>query len=252
MSPQIPTQNPLIQFVDVHKSFEENKVLRGVDLKIYEGEITVIIGKSGCGKSVLLKHIIGLMEQDSGQILFQGKDIATLSSNEKKAFRRNFSYMFQDNALFDSLTIAENIALPLTEKGLFSKKEREHRVTEMMVKLELDQTAELFPAELSGGMKKRVALARALITEPDIILFDEPTTGLDPIRKNKVHQMIDNYRKIFGFTGIIVSHEIPDVFEIAQKVIMLDLGKVHFEGKVADIIESKNDIVRAFLQGHTK
>lgn len=252
MSPQIPTQNPLIQFVDVHKSFEENKVLRGVDLKIYEGEITTIIGKSGCGKSVLLKHIIGLMEQDSGKILFQGKDIATLSSNEKKAFRRNFSYMFQDNALFDSLTIAENIALPLTEKGLFSKKEREHRVTEMMVKLELDQTAELFPAELSGGMKKRVALARALITEPDIILFDEPTTGLDPIRKNKVHQMIDNYRKIFGFTGIIVSHEIPDVFEIAQKVIMLDLGKVHFEGKVADIIESKNDIVRAFLQGHTK
>lgn len=246
------TPKPLIQFAGVHKSFEDNKVLRGVDLHIYEGEVTAIIGKSGCGKSVLLKHIIGLMNQDSGQIFFQGKDTASLSRSEKNRFRRNFSYMFQDNALFDSLTIVDNIALPLTEKGLFSKKERERRVAEMMEKLELGETAELFPAELSGGMRKRVALARALITEPQIILFDEPTTGLDPIRKNTVHQMIDDYRKMFGFTGIIVSHEIPDVFDIAQKIIMLDLGKVHFEGTVDDIFASENDTVRAFLQGHTK
>lgn len=252
MSQHMSKHQPLIQFVDVHKSFDENRVLSGVNLKIYEGEVTAIIGKSGCGKSVLLKHIIGLMAQDNGQIFFQGKDIARLSHSDQKAFRRNFSYMFQDNALFDSLTIAENIALPLTEKGLFSKKERELRVNVMMLKLELEETANLFPAELSGGMRKRVALARALITEPEIILFDEPTTGLDPIRKNTVHKMIDNYREMFGFTGIIVSHEIPDIFDIAQKVIMLDLGKVHFEGTVADIRDSKSNVVRAFLQGHTQ
>lgn len=252
MSQQTKSQQPLIQFVDVQKSFEDNHVLSGVNFKIYEGEVTAIIGKSGCGKSVLLKHIIGLMEQDHGHIFFQGRDTAHLSREEKKEFRRNFSYMFQDNALFDSLTIAENIALPLTEKGLFSDKERTLRVKEMMTKLELEKTAELFPAELSGGMRKRVALARALITEPEIILFDEPTTGLDPIRKNKVHEMIDNYRKMFGFTGIIVSHEIPDIFDIAQKVIMLNLGKVHFEGEVDDILDSENSVVCSFLQGHTK
>lgn len=252
MSQQTAIQQPFIQFVDVHKAFEENQVLRGVDLQIFKGEVTAIIGKSGCGKSVLLKHIIGLIEQDKGQIFFQGQDIASLSTADKKLFRSKFSYMFQDNALFDSLTIAENIALPLTDKGLFSKNERELRVKTMMAKLEIDNTATLFPAELSGGMRKRVALARALITEPEIILFDEPTTGLDPIRKNQVHEMIDNYRKMFGFTGIIVSHEIPDIFDIAQKVIMLDLGKVHFQGEVDDIQNSDSNVVHAFLQGHTK
>ena len=137
MSPHTLTQTPLIQFEGIHKSFEDNHVLFGLDLSIYQGEVISIIGKSGCGKSVLLKHIIGLMEQDQGKIFFEGEDIAKLSSGEKKAFRRNFSYMFQDNALFDSLTIAENIALPLTEKGLFSKVERKKRIQEISLHVNL-------------------------------------------------------------------------------------------------------------------
>ncbi|CAG37016.1 ABC transporter ATP-binding protein [Desulfotalea psychrophila] len=241
---------PLIEFIDVEKSFGDNHVLRGVSLSIYRGEITVIIGKSGCGKSVLLKHIIGLMQQDSGLIKFEGKCTDDMTRSEQRTFRKKFSYMFQDNALFDSLTIFQNIALPLSEKGLFSKESIAGKVNEIMTTLEIEQTASSYPAELSGGMKKRVALARALITKPEIILFDEPTTGLDPVRKNKVHQMIRDYKDVFGFTGVVVSHEIPDIFEISQRIVMIDQGKTVIEGTLDELVQFDSDLVKSFIQGH--
>ncbi len=239
--------DPFIQFKNVKKSFGENHVMQGVDLSIYKGEITLVIGKSGCGKSVLLKHIIGLMDQDSGEILISGKALSKLTKKEKKAFKNKLSYMFQSNALFDSLNIFDNIALPLVEKSSFSKPVIKEKVTLRMSQLEIDGTEEKFPSELSGGMQKRVALARALVVDPDIVLFDEPTTGLDPVRKNNVHSMIKEYQKKFGFTAVVVSHEIPEIFDIAQRIAMLENGKIVFEGNKDMLMNSDNEAVKSFI-----
>ncbi|MFP4307536.1 MAG: ATP-binding cassette domain-containing protein [Desulfococcaceae bacterium] len=240
---------PLIEFQDVYKSFGENPVLQGVDLRIYAGEITAIIGKSGEGKSVLLKHVIGLMEQDSGTILFQGKSISAMKKAERRQLKRKFSYMFQETALFDSMTVFENIALPLKEKTDLSKEAIRERVRDKMDQLDLEDIDHVYPSQLSGGMKKRVALARALVTDPEIILFDEPTTGLDPIRKNAVHSMIADYQRRFGFTGVVVSHEIPDIFYISQRVAMLDEGRIVFEGGPMEMAGAENPIVAQFIEG---
>ncbi len=240
---------PFIQFKNVKKSFDDNYVMQGVDLSIYKGEITAIIGKSGCGKSVLLKHIIGLMTQDSGEILISGKNFAALNKKEKKRFKKKLSYMFQSNALFDSMNIFDNIALPLVENSSFSRTKIREKVMERMNQLEIKGIEKQFPSEVSGGMQKRVALARALVIDPDIVLFDEPTTGLDPVRKNNVHLMIKEYQEKFGFTAIVVSHEIPEVFDIAQKIAMLDKGKIIFEGDKNMIMNSDNESVKAFITG---
>ncbi|MBF0572257.1 MAG: ATP-binding cassette domain-containing protein, partial [Desulfamplus sp.] len=164
-------------------------------------------------------------------------------------FKRNFSYMFQENALFDSMNIYENIALPLTETSRLSKQEIKNKVEMRMEQLEIQGTSNKYPAQLSGGMKKRVALARALITEPSIVLFDEPTTGLDPVRKNGVHAMIKSYQQMFGFTAVIVSHEIPDIFQIAQRVAMLEKGKIIFQGSAEEIMKSDLSEVSTFING---
>lgn len=242
-------KQPLIQFQDVFKAFGENTVLKGVSFSIFKGEITSIIGKSGEGKSVLLKHIIGLIEQDSGTILFDGVPVSRMKKAERSALKKKFSYMFQETALFDSMTVFENIALPLKENTRMPKREIRERVREKMVQLDLDDIDGVYPAQLSGGMKKRVALARALVTEPEIILFDEPTTGLDPVRKNAVHSMISDYQRQFGFTGVIVSHEIPDIFYISQRIAMLDEGKIIFEGSADEIQLSDAPTIRQFITG---
>jgi phospholipid/cholesterol/gamma-HCH transport system ATP-binding protein len=223
-------EHPLIQLRNVSKRLGAFQVLDGADLSIYKGEITTIIGKSGVGKSVLLKHIIGLMKPDSGDILFQGRRFTELKKNEKKAFKQRVSYMFQRTALFDSMSVFENIALPLKEKTVMPIVEIEKRVRNRMEQLDIQQIDDKYPSQLSGGMKKRVALARALVTDPEIVLFDEPTTGLDPIRKSAVHHLISDFQKKFGFTGIVVSHEIPDVFFISQRIAMLNDGRIHFQG----------------------
>ncbi|MCK5312686.1 MAG: ATP-binding cassette domain-containing protein [Desulfobacteraceae bacterium] len=241
---------PFIQFVDVKKSFDEKQVLKGVNLSIYKGEIIAIIGKSGCGKSVLLKHIIGLMSQDSGKILISGKDLSQLNKKEKKIFKNKLSYMFQGNALFDSLNIFDNIALPLVENFSFSKDKIKEKVKLRMSQLEIEGTEEEFPSRVSGGMQKRVALARALVIDPDIVLFDEPTTGLDPVRKTNVHIMIKEYQAKFGFTAIIVSHEIPEIFFIAQRIAMLDSGRILFEGSQEMLLESDDVTVKSFIAGN--
>jgi len=239
----------LIEFKDVSKKLGNMMVLDHVDLYINKGEIFTLIGKSGVGKSVLLKHIIGLMEPDSGQILYNGRPLSKMTREEKKALKQNFSYMFQSTALFDSMTIFENIALPLKEKNRFSEEEVNRRVLDKMRQLELDGIDQKYPSQLSGGMKKRVALARALITDPEIVIFDEPTTGLDPIRKNAVHSMISDYQQRFGFTAILVSHEIPDIFYISQRIAMINEGKIIFEGSPDEIQQTEDTIIRQFVQG---
>lgn len=239
----------LIEFKDVSKKLGNTMVLDHVDLYINKGEIFTLIGKSGVGKSVLLKHIIGLMEPDSGQILYNGRLLSKMTREEKKALKQNFSYMFQSTALFDSMTIFENIALPLKEKNRFSEEEVNRRVLEKMRQLELDGIDQKYPAQLSGGMKKRVALARALITDPEIVIFDEPTTGLDPIRKNAVHSMISDYQQKFGFTAILVSHEIPDIFYISQRIAMINEGKIIFQGSPDEIQQTEDRVIRQFVQG---
>jgi len=240
---------PLIQMDDVYKSFGENAVLKGVSLRIYQGQVTTIIGKSGGGKSVLLKHLIGLVSPDSGQILYNGRTYGAMSRSEWRGVKRRFSYMFQANALFDSLTVLENIGLPLKERTRLPDREIRQRVLEKMEQLDLKGVEDRYPSQLSGGMSKRVALARALVTDPEIVFFDEPTTGLDPIRKNAVHSMISDYQKRFKFTGVVVSHEIPDIFFISQRVAMLDRGRIIFEGETEKIQETTDPAVQAFLRG---
>jgi len=240
---------PLIQFNQVFKRFGDNVVLKGVDLSIYRGEVTAIIGKSGIGKSVLLKHIIGLLEPDQGEILFEGQALKRMNPVQRKTVKMKFSYMFQGTALFDSMTVYENVALPLKEKGQMSFDQIESRVRGKLAQLDLEGIDDKYPSQLSGGMKKRVAMARALVTEPEIVLFDEPTTGLDPIRKNAAHAMMSEYQKTFGFTGVMVSHEIPDVFHVSQRIAMLDQGRIVFEGSPEALQNSTEPIIRQFIRG---
>ncbi len=229
------------------KHFGENKVLDGVDLDVTRSSVTTIIGKSGIGKSVLLKCIANLMASDGGQIELDGKPIASSRRGSKGSDAVTFSYMFQNNALFDSMTAAENVALPLLEASNLSKSEIRDRVDAMLKHLELANSAQRYPGELSGGMKKRVALARALITDPQVVLFDEPTTGLDPERKFSVFEMIADYRERFGFTALLVSHDIPEVFEISDRVAWLDEGIIKFFGKPSELGADAASALSGFL-----
>jgi phospholipid/cholesterol/gamma-HCH transport system ATP-binding protein len=221
---------PLIEFKDVTKRFGPRTILDRVNLQIYEGQVTTIIGLSGSGKSVLLKHIIGLLKPDEGTILFKGKPLATMKKKEKATSLAQISYMFQDNALFDSMTVYENIALPLREKTNLKKAEIDQRVTARIEQSELGDSADKYPSELSGGMQKRAALARALVTDPKIVLFDEPTSGQDPVRKNVILSMIAQYQRKFGFTAVLVSHEIPDVYFISNRILALYDRAIVFQG----------------------
>ncbi len=223
-------QQPLIEFRDVVKRFGERTILDGVSFKVYEGEVTTIIGLSGTGKSVTLKHIIGLLKPNSGEILYQGKPIHTMSRQEWNDYIGRISYMFQNNALFDSMTVFENVALPLKRTTKLGRKEIEAKAMARIEQTELTEVAHKYPSEISGGMQKRAALARALVTDPQIVLFDEPTTGQDPIRKNAILGMIAEYKKKIGFTAILISHEIPDVFFISNRILALWDKKIVFEG----------------------
>jgi phospholipid/cholesterol/gamma-HCH transport system ATP-binding protein len=240
---------PFIQFEGVSKAFNGNTVLRGIDLAIYQGEITTIIGKSGGGKSVLLKHIIGLLEPDDGRITIDGQCLTDVKGRARKNLRRRFSYMFQDSALFDSMTVYENIALPLQERGRLKPVEIKARVHARMRDLDLGAIDDTYPSQLSGGMKKRVALARALVTDPEAVLFDEPTTGLDPVRKNSVHNMIAEYQQRLGFTAVLISHEIPDVFYFSQRIAMLHEGRIIYAGTPNELQRISDPVVHEFIQG---
>ncbi len=221
---------PLIEFQNVTKRFGDKTVLDRVNLQIYEGQVTTIIGLSGSGKSVLLKHIIGLIEPDEGVILFRGKPITGGDRSDISESFNQISYMFQGNALFDSLTVYDNIALPLRETTTLKKAEIHRRVMSRIKQTELTEAISRYPSELSGGMQKRAALARALITDPQIVLFDEPTTGQDPVRKNAILSMIAQYQRKFNFTAVLVSHEIPDVYFISNRILALYDRQIVFQG----------------------
>ncbi len=240
---------PLVEFRGVTKRFGTKTVLDKVNFVIFKGDITTIIGKSGVGKSVLLKHIIGLLRPDEGEILFNGKELKNMSRKERKALMRQVSYMFQNNALFDSLTVFENIALPLREKTRLREKAIRKKVQARMEQMELFDVDHKYPSQLSGGMQKRVALARALVTDPTIILFDEPTTGLDPLRKNAVLSMIAHHQKKIGFTAVLVSHDIPDVFFISNRVAIIDNGKIPFQDTPIELEQSEEPVVKEFIEG---
>ncbi len=243
------TPQPMIEIRGLTKAFSGQPVLRGVDMTVPEGVVTAVIGKSGEGKSVLLKHIIGLLSPDAGDILFQGRPLAAVSAADRRAFRLRCSYMFQNMALFDSMTAYDNIALPLREAARAPEEEVAEKVGTLAGRLELTAILGKYPSQISGGMQKRVALARALVTEPRLVLFDEPTTGLDPIRKSAVLALIDQSRREFGFTAILVSHDIPDVFDVAGHVAMLDAGRIVWEGSPEAIVVSEDPVVRRFLSG---
>ena len=223
-------QTPLIEFRNVSKRFGSLVVLDRINLKIYEGEVTTIIGLSGAGKSVLLRHIIGLLKPDEGEIYFRGKALSGMKQRELDQSFATMSYMFQGNALFDSMSVFENVALPLKETTDLKKSEIEQRVMMRIDQMELGEAANSFPSELSGGMQKRVALARALVTNPQIVLFDEPTSGQDPVRKNAILSMIAEYQHKFNFTAVLVSHAIPDVYFISNRILAIFERSIVFQG----------------------
>jgi phospholipid/cholesterol/gamma-HCH transport system ATP-binding protein len=240
----------MIDIIDLHRSFNGLPVLKGLSLAIPPGQITVIIGKSGAGKSVLLKHIAGLLRPDAGRILIGGVDLTRARGKELKEIKRRLGVLFQGGALFDSLTIFENVAFPLREKTRLTEAEIRRRVRERLAQVNLPPEVDhKYPDELSGGMKKRVALARALIQEPEIILFDEPVTGLDPPMTNAVFQLITKTHQETGYTGVVVSHDIPAIFRIADFVAMLHQGRIIASGRPADIQRFPDPVVQGFIQG---
>jgi phospholipid/cholesterol/gamma-HCH transport system ATP-binding protein len=236
-----------LKITGLKKHFGDKRVLDGIDLEVERASVTTIIGKSGIGKSVLLKCIANLLPADAGKVELEGQPLADSRQSATRTNGVSFSYMFQNNALFDSMTTAENVALPLCETTTLKTSEVRARVDDLLQQLELCEAATRYPSELSGGMRKRVALARALITKPQVVLFDEPTTGLDPERKFSVFEMIADYRKRFGFTALLVSHDIPEVFAISDRVAWLDAGRLCFVGKPAELDLSVDPDLSGFL-----
>lgn len=240
---------PAFRAEGIRKSFDGQEVLKGVDLEVNEGELVALIGRSGGGKSVFLKHIMRLLEPDSGRIIINGTDISGLGTDELDSIRDQFGVVFQSGALFDSLTVFQNIAFPVAEKTKLSKDIIRQRVLDALKDVGLEGIGKKYPAELSGGMKRRVALARALVTEPTIVLFDEPTTGLDPVMLNSIHDLILKTHRKYGYTGLIVSHDIPEIFDVADKIAVLHDGMIAQVGTADEIRCSKNPAVRYFLTG---
>lgn len=239
----------MITLRQVRKAFGDQVVLDNLDMEVPSGKITAIIGPSGGGKSVLLKHMIGLLMPDSGQVLVDGENIVSMGRGELNRVRERFGVLFQNAALFDSMTIFENVAFPLEEKTRFSREEIRKRVHRALEQVGLWSVDDKYPDQLSGGMKKRVGLARALLLNPAIILFDEPTTGLDPIICKAMHKLILDTHAQFGFTAVIVTHEVPAIFDICDYVAMLYQGKILFCGTPDEIRASDDPAVRQFILG---
>ena len=239
----------MIRIQGLRKSFGSQPVLQGVDLDVATGEIMIIIGRSGGGKSVLLKHLLGLLRPDAGAVLVDGVDITKLRGVALEAVRRRYGVVFQGGALFDSMSVFDNVAFPLREKTNLAAGDIAQRVEEKLLQVGLVDMGHKNPAEISGGMRKRVAIARALVTEPEIVFFDEPTTGLDPILVNTIHHLIQDLHRKFRFTAVMVSHEIPEIFEIADSVAMLHDGVIIETGDARSIQASTNPLVQQFIRG---
>jgi len=239
----------VIRVENLRKSFGGQPVLKGVNLEVNRGEIMIVIGQSGGGKTVLLKHLLGLLGADAGRIVVAGVDITELRGEALDAVRRRYGVVFQGGALFDSMSVFDNVAFPLRERTALGRAEIAERANAKLEQVGLGGMGEKNPAEISGGMRKRVAIARALVTEPEIVFFDEPTTGLDPVLVNTIHGLIVDLHAKFAFTAVMVSHEIPEIFKIAQKVAMLYDGRIVEAGPAEAIQNSANPVIQQFIRG---
>ena len=240
---------PLIRARGLHKRFGEQVVLRGVDLDVMPGEVLAVVGRSGAGKSVLLKTLIGLLPPDGGSVAVAGEDLHRARGRRLSRLRERFGMLFQGGALFDSLSVADNVAFPLREKTRQSPAQIADTVAEVLKSVGLQGMDAKFPAELSGGMRKRAALARALAHRPEIMLFDEPTTGLDPIMVRAIHRLIADTQQRFQYTAVVVSHEVPGIFEIASRVAMLHEGDLLEVAAPSVFQASANPVVQQFIAG---
>lgn len=238
----------MIRIKELHKSFGGQTVLNGINIEINDGETIAFIGRSGCGKSVLIKHIIGLLKPDRGSIEVDGKIVNELTSEELYELRKNFGFLFQGAALFDSLTVEENVGLALIENTRMKRTEIKKIVNEKLALVNLFGINDMKPAELSGGMKKRVGLARALVTNPKYIIYDEPTTGLDPISSDIIDQLIFDLSKKLNVTSIVVTHDMVSVKKVSDRVAMIHEGKIYFDGKFDDFINKDDSVIQDFIK----
>lgn len=241
----------IVELRNVHKRFGPLKVLQGVDLKLQRGRTTVVIGESGTGKSVLIKHMMGLLRPDSGEIYVESERIDHLREKELVKVRQRFGYLFQMSALFDSMTTAQNIAFPLLEHTDYDDREIERIVAKKLELVGLDGSQDKMPAELSGGQRKRVALARAIAMNPQIVLYDEPTTGLDPIRADTINDLIIKLKHEIKVTSVVVTHDMASAFKVADRILMLHEGKFIAEGTAEDFRRSTEPRVRRFVNGQS-
>lgn len=238
-----------IELQEIKKYFGEKPVLRNMNLSINEGETHVVIGRSGCGKSVMLKHIVGLYKPDSGRVFVDGEDITDLPEHKLYRVRKKFGFLFQGSALLDSLTVGENVGLGLTELSKYPPYEIKRIVAEKLAMVGMAGIEDYMPADLSGGMKKRVGLARAIAMEPEIVLYDEPTTGLDPIMADSINELIIHLKDQLNITSIVVTHDMASVRKVADRVAMLHNGEIIFDGTVEDLETTDNQVVRQFVEG---
>jgi phospholipid/cholesterol/gamma-HCH transport system ATP-binding protein len=239
----------MISLRNVHKAFGDKRVLQGFSLDVTEGETMVIIGYSGTGKSVAIKHIVGLLEPDEGTVIVDGLDVPTLPRRELYALRGKIGYVFQFAALFDSLSVGDNVAMGLRKLGTMSPLEIEERVDEVLGLVDLPGVQDKFPAELSGGMRKRVGIARAIAMRPKYLLYDEPTTGLDPVTSAVIDNLMVRMRDRLGVTGIVITHDMRSAYHVGTRIAMLYEGKVRQVGTVDEIRRSDDPIVRQFIEG---
>ncbi len=239
-----------IELKDVYKSFRDGRdaILRGINIKFPTGKLTYILGSSGTGKSVTLKHILGLLFPDQGEVRVLGVDLSTLDLNALTKFREKFGMVFQSAALFDDMTIFENVAFPLREHTEFTEAEIEKEVVQILEILGMQGPYDKFPSEISGGMRKRVGIARAMIRKPEILLYDEPTTGLDPLTRMTVDDLIEKLKREFKLTSVVISHDIPSALRLADQIVFLDQGKVVFAGLPKDFVKSEHSAICDFIR----
>ena len=241
----------MLTVCDLMKTIDGQEILRGVDLDVAHGETLAIIGRSGGGKSVLLKHLVGLMQPDAGEIWIEGQDITGLNERQLSAIRQKIGILFQGAALFDSMTVAENIAFPLREAGERDPKVLREKVREMLDVVELEGQEEKMPVSLSGGMKKRVGLARSIIRRPKCVLYDEPTSGLDPVVADSINRLIRRLQKRLGMTSIVVTHDMKSAFDVANHIAYLHEGRIYFYGTPIQFQQTSDPILEDFLLGRS-
>jgi phospholipid/cholesterol/gamma-HCH transport system ATP-binding protein len=243
---------PMVAVRSLAKRIGRQEILRGVDLELWTGETLAIIGRSGGGKSVLLKHIVGLMEPDAGEIWIQGQNIIGMSERQLGAIRTKVGILFQGGALFDSMTVGENIAFPLREAGERDPKVLRSRVREMLEVMEMEGEEDKMPVSLSGGMKKRVGLARSIVRRPSCVLYDEPTSGLDPVVADSINRLIRRLQERFGMTSIVVTHDMKSAFDVADRIAYLHQGRIYFDGTTAELQKSTDPLIQDFLLGRSE